>query len=75
VAFHHQIVRSCQVRAVLDRDETLPLSCPKCHGATEKPIPWVQENTFFTCPSCGGFARIDKDAAMKLLAQLHHPVE
>ena len=34
-------------------------------------VSWLQENTFFTCPQCGSPDLIDKDAAMKLLAELH----
>lgn len=55
----------------MDDSEALPLSCPKCHATTVKPVRWVQENTFFTCPSCGAAVLIDKDAAMKLLAELN----
>jgi predicted RNA-binding Zn-ribbon protein involved in translation (DUF1610 family) len=55
----------------MDDGETLPLSCPKCHHATSRTVPWVQENTFFTCPKCGNSVLIDKDAAMKALADLH----
>lgn len=59
------------MRTVLDDRETLPLPCPKCHHAAAKSVSWVQENTFFTCPQCGCSALIDKDAAMKRLAELH----
>jgi predicted RNA-binding Zn-ribbon protein involved in translation (DUF1610 family) len=60
---------------VTEEDETLPVSCPKCHQATRKPVSWVQENTFYTCPGCGTSALIDKDAAMKTLAALYHAAE
>lgn len=56
----------------MDDGETLPLCCPKCHHATRRPVSWVQENTFFACPQCGNSVLIDKDAAMKLLAELYH---
>jgi hypothetical protein len=59
--------------AVLDKAEILPLSCPKCGQTTEKPVPWVQENTFYACPCCGNFVLIDKDAATKALAELQRP--
>jgi hypothetical protein len=57
---------------VIGQDEILPLSCPKCRQATAKPVPWVQENTFYTCDGCGNLVLIDKDAAMKTLADLRH---
>ena len=55
--------------------ETLPLSCPKCHHATRKTVSWVQENNFYTCPQCGNPVLIDKDAAMRLLAELHRKTD
>lgn len=55
-----------------DRSE-LPLTCPKCCQPTAKPVQWVRENTFFTCPHCGAAVLIDKDAATKLLARLQSP--
>ncbi len=60
---------------MITQEETLPVSCPKCRQATQKPIPWVQENTFYTCDACGNFVLIDKDKAMKTLADLHHAAQ
>lgn len=48
----------------------LPLACPHCGKATVKTVEWVQQNTFFTCASCGTAVMIDKDLAAQLLAQL-----
>lgn len=53
----------------MDDSSELPLICPKCRQETVKPVRWVQENTFFVCAHCGATLLIDKDAAMKLLAQ------
>jgi hypothetical protein len=50
--------------------DTLPLTCPKCQATTEKPVRWIQENTFFTCGACGASSLIDKDTAMRLLAEM-----
>jgi len=60
---------------VIAQDDSLPLSCPKCRQATTKPVAWVQENTFYTCACCGNSALIDKDAAMKTLADLRHTAQ
>jgi peptide subunit release factor 1 (eRF1) len=59
----------------MNDSDDLPLACPKCHAETRKSLRWVQENTFFTCASCGAAVLIDKDAAMKLLAELHRDSE
>jgi DNA-directed RNA polymerase subunit RPC12/RpoP len=56
----------------MDDSDDLPLTCPKCRASTRKPVRWVQEHTFYVCAGCGASVLIDKDAAMKLLAELHH---
>jgi predicted RNA-binding Zn-ribbon protein involved in translation (DUF1610 family) len=48
----------------------LPLSCPHCGQTTVKPVAWLQQNTFFTCQSCGTAVLIDKDVAAQRLAEL-----
>jgi hypothetical protein len=54
----------------MEHPETVPLICPKCRLSTEKPVRWVQENTFFTCDQCGASSLIDKDEASKTLAAM-----
>jgi hypothetical protein len=54
----------------MEQPDSVPLVCPKCHCPTEKPVRWVQENTFFTCAACGASSLIDKDEASKTLAAM-----
>lgn len=48
----------------------LPLTCSHCGKTTVKPVAWLQQNTFFTCQSCGTSVMIDKDVAAQRLAEL-----
>ncbi len=48
----------------------LPLTCANCGKQTTKPVAWVQQSTFFTCPHCGASVMIDKDLAAQLLVEL-----
>ena len=59
----------------MNDSDDLPLACPKGHAETRKSRRRVQENTFFICASCGAAVLIDKDAAMKLLAELRRDSE
>ena len=54
----------------MEDGDNLPLSCPKCCSITPKPVRWVKENTFFTCPICAVTTLIDKDEAMRQLMEM-----
>ncbi len=48
----------------------VPLVCPQCRQTTVKPIAWVQQNTFYSCQSCGAAVMIDKDRCAELVARM-----